>query len=227
MPARCATSSSRSTMPRSRQRPAIWSVAREPGGAGLDRNTVVVFTSDHGEEFLDHGDYGHGQTLYRELIGVPLVIRMPDRSGAGRRTDATAQHIDLLPTIVELAGGESPAWAHGTSLVPALTGAARRTRARSRGYLQLDTVSVASLVVGDWHLLRRPMDGALARLEMFNLASDAGEIANVRAENAVLAGLQLTEWRRNESEETALFDVDVAEVDPEVAARLRDLGYIR
>lgn len=197
---------------------------------GLDHNTVVVFTSDHGEEFLDHADYGHGKTLYQELIGVPLVVRMPGGAGGGTRPMASAQHVDLLPTIVELAGGVVPSWAQGRSLVSALADASWESAVPSRAYLELDVASVASLVDGDWHLLRTPMDGTYARtrgLRMFDRGRDPQERTDLRSERLAIAGLLLRQWRQAEAGEQPLFEVGAAEIDAELAARLRDLGYIR
>src|SRR6202166_1593884 len=71
---------------------------------GLYDRTVVVLVSDHGEEFLDHGLFAHGHSLYQEILHVPLVIRWPDGRYAGRRVDSLAQHVDLLPTILAAAG---------------------------------------------------------------------------------------------------------------------------
>lgn len=197
---------------------------------GLDQNTVVIFTADHGEEFLDHDDYGHGKTLYRELVRVPLVVRLPSREAAGTRPEVTAQHVDLLPTIVEMGGGTAPAWAQGQSLLPALADASWKPQVQVRSYLELDVSSVASLIAGDWHLLRSPMEASRARtlgLEMFDLAADPAEAVDLRAQRDIVAGLLLTAWRRAEANEEPLFAIDTAEIDEELAARLRDLGYIR
>ena len=54
---------------------------------GLASTTAVLVTADHGEEFFEHGNWGHGQSVYNELIRVPLVLRLPDGGGAGRPRD--------------------------------------------------------------------------------------------------------------------------------------------
>jgi arylsulfatase A-like enzyme len=169
-------------------------------------------------------------TLYRELIQVPLVMRLPGNYGAGSRPIASAQHIDLLPTILELAGGEVPAWAQGRSLLPAVDDPGWDSQELVRSYLRLDVVSAASLVVGDWHLLRTPMESEYARtrgLELFDLGNDPAQLSDVRAENPALAGWLLRRWRAAESEDIPLFAVGEVEIDEELAARLRDLGYIQ
>ena len=74
---------------------------RELKARGLYDRALVVFTSDHGEEFLDHGDWRHGTSLFDELVRVPLVVRFPGGSHAGRRVDRQVQLLDVLPTVLE------------------------------------------------------------------------------------------------------------------------------
>ncbi len=88
---------------------------------GLKDNTVVILSADHGDEFWEHDGYQHGQSLYDELIGVPLIMRGPGISDQpGRRITDDVQHVDLLPTLVDLAGGQIPDGVRGRSLVPLL-----------------------------------------------------------------------------------------------------------
>ncbi|HEY7820030.1 MAG TPA: sulfatase-like hydrolase/transferase, partial [Vicinamibacteria bacterium] len=71
---------------------------------GLSEDTLVVVTSDHGEEFFEHGNKGHGQTLMDETLLVPLVIRLPGRIPAGLRIREQVRHLDIAPTLLSLAG---------------------------------------------------------------------------------------------------------------------------
>lgn len=70
---------------------------------GLYDNTLIVFTSDHGEEFYDHRGWWHGFTLYDEMIHVPIVLKLPRNAHAGERNPGMARHIDLPPTILHFA----------------------------------------------------------------------------------------------------------------------------
>ena len=83
---------------------------------GLYDSTMILVVSDHGEEFFDHGWWQHGKTLYQEQLGVPLVIRFPGGEGAGRVVGEIAQHIDLFPTILDVAGVPAPVALPGRSL---------------------------------------------------------------------------------------------------------------
>jgi len=66
----------------------------------LDKKTVIIFTADHGEEFLEHGRYWHGCSLYDELIRVPLMINLPEISG--NKFKQKVSTIDIFPTLVEI-----------------------------------------------------------------------------------------------------------------------------
>ncbi len=90
---------------------------------GLADNTIVVFTSDHGDFMGSHHLVRKGMFLYDALLHVPLIFWSPSRVPRGRRTSAFAQHTDFFPTLAELAGKPAPTDLPGRSLVPALRGA--------------------------------------------------------------------------------------------------------
>jgi arylsulfatase A-like enzyme len=76
---------------------------------GVVEETVVAVTSDHGEEFMDHGGFGHGTHVHGELVRAPLIIAGPGVRDPGRREAKLTQHLDLAPTLLTLAGVEAPA----------------------------------------------------------------------------------------------------------------------
>ena len=77
--------------------------------AGVDRDTLIVLISDHGEEFQDHGRMWHGQSVYGEMVHVPLVVRWPARVPAGARVDEPVQLVDVMPTLLGLSRLTAPA----------------------------------------------------------------------------------------------------------------------
>ncbi len=85
---------------------------------GFDEDTLVIFTSDHGEEFLEHGGLGHAMGLHEEVVRVPLLIRWPARLPKGREVDAVTSILDIYPTLVELLDLRAPEGLAGRSLVP-------------------------------------------------------------------------------------------------------------
>jgi len=64
-------------------------------------DTLIVFVSDHGEEFRDHGGWGHGVELYQEQIRLPLVVRLPGGRSSGRVIHGRLRELDLMPTLLE------------------------------------------------------------------------------------------------------------------------------
>lgn len=98
---------------------------------GLREQTLIVVTSDHGEEFGEHGGSGHGYTLYDENVRVPLVFHHPALPRS--RIDQQVRLLDLAPTITDLVGvAPAPGW-QGISLVPMMHGARNRLVAFSEG----------------------------------------------------------------------------------------------
>ncbi|MEE8217776.1 MAG: sulfatase [Vicinamibacteria bacterium] len=81
---------------------------RELEARGLYERSLIVFLSDHGEEFLEHGDWMHGHTLFEELIRVPLVVKYPGNRHAGRRVARQVLLVDVLPTILLSQGLPAP-----------------------------------------------------------------------------------------------------------------------
>ncbi|MEM8960424.1 MAG: sulfatase [Acidobacteriota bacterium] len=86
---------------------------------GLSESTIVVFLSDHGEAFFEHGVLGHGWDLYRETLDVPLLMRVPD-GPRGTTVDTPVQHIDLAPTLLGQLGISLPTPLEGRDLGPLL-----------------------------------------------------------------------------------------------------------
>jgi arylsulfatase A-like enzyme len=89
--------------------------------AGLAERLLVLVTSDHGEEFKEHGGLSHARTLHEELLRVPLLAHWPGRIPAGRVLERPVQTVDLHPTVLELAGVPVPEGLAGRSLAVALT----------------------------------------------------------------------------------------------------------
>jgi arylsulfatase A-like enzyme/tetratricopeptide (TPR) repeat protein len=89
---------------------------------GLFDGSLVVITSDHGEGLGDHGEEFHGFFVYDSTIHVALIVKLPSGNSAGRVVDQAVSHVDLLPTILDLANLPVPENAQGRSLVPVIEG---------------------------------------------------------------------------------------------------------
>jgi arylsulfatase A-like enzyme len=86
--------------------------------AGLYEHSAIIVVSDHGDEFGEHGRFGHGQSVYQELTHVPLLIRAPERMPIGKVVHADVEIMDLYATMMDLAGAPVGERIQGTSLIP-------------------------------------------------------------------------------------------------------------
>lgn len=188
---------------------------------GLADDTVVIFTSDNGgvggyaregiktaHEVTDNAPLRAGKgTLYEGGTRVPFIVHWPEVTRAGSSTTVPTIHVDVLPTLVEIAAAERPAQRlDGTSLVPLLRDPdATLDRAaifqHFPGYLGAGegswrTTPVSVIQAGQWKLLEFLEDH---RLELYDLAADPGErrnLADDEAERAAALRGQLAAWRR-------------------------------
>ncbi|MHC4295303.1 MAG: sulfatase, partial [Planctomycetota bacterium] len=94
----------------------------------LYEQATLVITADHGEEFWDHNGFEHGHSLYDELTRVPMILKLPsDVQPARREIGAQVRHIDVAPTLFDLAGIEKPVSFEGESLLPLILGETEET----------------------------------------------------------------------------------------------------
>jgi arylsulfatase A-like enzyme len=93
---------------------------KELSARGLLRDAVIVYSADHGEEFLDRGGWKHSRTLYEEVVRVPLAIRVPGT--APGRVVQPVSLVDLAPTILDALGVKAPESFQGRSLLPLMRG---------------------------------------------------------------------------------------------------------
>lgn len=89
---------------------------------GLLENSIVVVTSDHGEMFGEHGKWVHGNSLYEEVIRIPLLFRYPDVLTAGQVLTAPVHMMDIMPTLLDMVGSPVPDDMQGQSLLPLMQG---------------------------------------------------------------------------------------------------------
>ncbi|MEM1180194.1 MAG: sulfatase, partial [Acidobacteriota bacterium] len=120
---------------------------------GLWRDALMVYTADHGEEFLDHGGWGHGQTLELEQLHVPLVIRFP-RQSQGLRIGNLVSQNDIAPTILGYLGATWPD-GRGQSLMPLVRPEPVPWNRVSLASLQLDGFSLASARFGTFFWIEK------------------------------------------------------------------------
>ena len=210
---------------------------------GLADRTLLAFVSDHGTEFLDHDDHFHGQHVYGELNRVPMFFWGPGYVPSGVVLEPTVQTIDLMPTVLGVAGIEPPPNIQGEDLMP-LMRAAERGEAQSwtrpaiteKAMIETQTMpgrnfgSIA-LIADGWKLIRNdPVVEGKSEFELYDHRKDPlnlNDLASAHPERvAELAGM-LTAWQERATaarlDDSALeADLDAAELE-----RLRDLGYVQ
>lgn len=89
---------------------------------GMYENTCIVLLADHGEQFYEHGEWGHGLSLYEEELRVPLLVKLPGNAHAGKSFDNLLQTIDIAPTLCEIAGAQPDGRFQGRSFFGLIKG---------------------------------------------------------------------------------------------------------
>jgi arylsulfatase A-like enzyme len=169
----------------------IGSLLAELARRGLDQNTVIVLTADHGEEFAEHGLVEHGESLYRQAVEVPLLIAQPGRVPAGLSVAGPVSLRDVPATIADLAGiSDAPfpghslarwwrdpeaALAASDTLVSELTFAPNQP-----AWVPLSRGTMRSVVLGGMRYIRAG-DG---QEELFDFVADPAELHNLAADSA-------------------------------------------
>jgi len=217
-------------------------------GLELDDKTLIVFLSDHGEEFLEHDRMFHGQTAYGELARVPLIVRWPGGIPAGRIVGETVELIDVMPTLLEVSGLVAPEGIQGESLAPLLIGA-RGDAAEGGGWTRRPAITEKPLtkdaggpapretesyaiVHEGWKLVHNvTRTQNQAEFELYDVEKDPFDQVNVRAEHADIVerlAKELERWRRLAENARLPADADTTDsLSKEQLERLRSLGYIR
>lgn len=193
---------------------------------GLDASTLLVVVSDHGDEFGEHGGLGHGRTLYQEMLDVPLLFVHPTLQGHARRIREPVSLVDVLPTVVELTGGQLPQEFMGRSLAGWIRpGEPRLPVATSPLISELGLVK--TIRDGDHKLIWFPSEG---RVEAYDLGQDPGELRPIQEELPWIAELraQLLDFLAR-TEPVAITQTP-AQAEPdhsELMQSLEALGYTR
>ncbi len=211
---------------------------------GIYDDALIVVLADHGEAFLEHGKWGHGTSLYAEQINIPLLVKLPLQwvaaaaasgsepaanvdNGMAARIVALSQQIDVLPTILAVAGVEIPSHVQGRSLLPAIVGDAQ-VHDSIVAELEMDGRSMDALRTPELKIIRyAPALYHGARSELFDPIADPSEHMNLSLRRPVFAGYLLSLLRRAGFAHVQLLAAARGTPSEEMLERLRALGYIR
>jgi arylsulfatase A-like enzyme len=183
-------------------------------------DTVIVVTSDHGDGFMEHGFISHSTTPYDELVRVPLIVKFPDSRHAGRRVDRQVRLVDLLPTLIDLVGGDPLLGIDGVSLLGLLSEGGS-PGVEPPAYAFAETAGAMAIRTENQKLIQYA-DGAW---EFYDLVEDPGEQNDLSGADPMgatvlrkLAAVALEERKRTNSVTTPL--------DPDTIEKLKALGYV-
>src|SRR5205823_5544040 len=141
-----------------------------------------VLLSDHGEGLGDHGEQEHGLFLYRETMRVPLMIKLPGQRQGGRRVSTPVQHIDLVPTMLDLLRLPARAGLRGRSLRPLFSGKVIPEQGiyaeAMYPRLHFGWSELYSLTDARYSYIRAPRD------ELYDLQQDPGERRDLGSDRA-------------------------------------------
>lgn len=207
---------------------------------GVYDRSLIIYTSDHGEGFWDHNKVGHGNSLYEELLRVPLIVRFPVMvkfprfQMGGKVLTQPGRQIDILPTILDLLGIKPQGLIFGTSLLPLISG--KRESLQELEYViseeilqQPELHNIRSIRSGAWkYIITQDFEKNEFKRELYNLSEDPAETVN-RFEKEPSLGMQLqqrlfTELSNLEKLKT---EPKVYVPDKQVLERLKALGYIK
>lgn len=190
-------------------------------------NTVIVVVADHGEGLMDHGEPTHSLFIFDSTMHVPLIIKAASSSSSSSSVvDGLASTVDVVPTILELVGGDVPAFLQGRSLAPSMAGA---PIPEDRSVYMESLVPRLACGWGELRGIRSLTEKLIfgPKPRLYRVSQDPGEVYDVA--DSDVGGVQrmtgvleevIACWRSPDSSKA------VAGAPPETLGRLRALGYV-
>ncbi len=202
---------------------------------GVWENTVVLITSDHGEEFDDHGSWGHGHSIFQELLHVPLIVHLPGVIDAGTRIEEAVSTASIPATVLDYLGVDPMQHAEAPSLM---------------GYVHGQRPARPPVAFSDYQDDRRVITTGRYKFilrhnltsTMFDLQRDPGEETQIDAGHARdasiarryarimlstwLGAAHLADWLAPTEGARATLNEEEAEMDETIRGQLRALGYV-
>ena len=198
--------------------------------AGLYDNSLIIVTADHGEALGERNDFGHPASVHQELVHVPLLIKYPRTVAAQspRQVDALVSGLDLMPTILDVAGIPIPSNLQGLSLRALAQGPDRIVMTESFVDAHLTRIHRRSdngqfaVYQGPWKLIATTPGSK----ELYHWTTDPGEAHNLY-DPANPAARTLSDYLDRWLQAVPRLKMTTKKMDPRTTNRLRGLGYIR
>ncbi len=198
---------------------------------GLYKQSLIILVSDHGEAFFEHEKFGHRNSLYSEVLRIPLLVKLPkkDRDNViqSNKELQLVQQIDILPTLLDYIGLDVPHYLPGGNFLnsssvgselPRLTFAYHRGRMRE----------IESIIERPWHLIRERREGQEdATVELYHLEQDPLEKVNLIAQHPQLAEHLISLLEEHKNKGGLRLEPEKTLIDKELQERLKALGYVQ
>ncbi|MHC4946240.1 MAG: sulfatase-like hydrolase/transferase, partial [Planctomycetota bacterium] len=202
--------------------------------ADLWNNTLFILLSDHGQEIYDHGYWQHDQSLYQELVHVPLIMKLPRGAGRGTRIEEPVQLVDILPTLAGMINEPPKHFWEGRSILALMRGkeSGEMTVYSERINLGKHDPSIISergnietsmIRDGMKAILHREVD----RISLYDLTKDPDEridLAPKKPRKAKKLRAELEAWLDQREPLKGIVETDLTK---EQLESLRALGYLR
>ena len=196
------------------------------GGNDLAGRSFLVIAGDHGESLGEHEESTHGFFIYQEATHVPLIFVTPFAGLRGLSVPAVSSLVDIMPTVLEMAGFPVPCQVQGESLVPFFF-----QPAKNPGRFAYSETFYPRFHFG-WSELLGYQDRQYKLIiapekELYDLAADPDEVTNLAAlETGLLARLEAASARYIEKHSQDAYELDLRKIDPETREKLAALGYV-
>jgi arylsulfatase A-like enzyme len=192
---------------------------------------IIVFLSDHGEEFDEHGGWFHGLTVYEEMTGMPLLVKLPGSFGGGLQTDLSVDMVDVLPTLCGLVRSQVPEKCTGenhSKEILEVAGGANPSRMPT--HFVERPPHLYALRMGRWKILQRTVfDKTTHRLyDLVTDPAERGDVGYTYPDTMAMMRTLLGDLIRRVTPSGGLaVDVEREKLDPETERVLKSLGYIK
>jgi arylsulfatase A-like enzyme len=197
----------------------------------LDSNTLIIITSDHGEEFLEHGQMGHGQNLHQESIQPPLIVKLP-RNSKKEIVEEQYNLLDIMPTILSILDFNPPAqilgksfWGKKRSLFGEKRGLLKKGR-RHYDFSELDRHFIQKTILNqNWKYIYNYKTN---QEYLYHIKSDPLELnnlANKRPKQYTALKEQLFNWVSNSKKYPPR--KKTIQLSPQDKEKLKSMGYIQ